>query len=565
MNDVPLTSEKRHAVEALARTWLGERTSAEHILEGKPGEEFHPAWIPEHTSSTCYITAKHALNLKSPAIGMAGDWHSAGWWFPLHNDNDHARTAFMSNGRLYADACAETAEVLGERGLVDARDALQRLGHPAGSRPEKVWAATHVRAIVDYAWKECRSLLEDGRWEILLEARDPTQIRRWIATKEQWVELHAMAKEMGEVKSQTEAMHNAWEDWRAHQCPSAHYNAPVEYGGSRRWSDGWSKSMESETDRRRLAPIKATAKEEEQFELIVALARAVSETLEEMNIPHAMKGGSALKISKGLTRPSTDVDFEIEGSCNPEEVIRKAFEKLDEWEEVKVPRQLTMGIDTEIHAKRKRSDKVVETKLDLVPVGMFDGEDKTIPRDQTELIQGIRVWKFEELAERKLRTLVGKRPRREARDVYDAAYLTENHPEVIKERTWDKLGEWNQATLKSEQEKKRWKEIFQEDEIMQKASAEEALRSMTLSLLDRTRAKKAATMAALSQMQPAESRQRNQEGEGVRHTRVTGIQSNEAARAEEGEQHATSRERDRDGTGARAVKRKRGGHGGYGE
>ena len=163
---------------------------------------------------------------------MSGDWHQSGWRFPLDNDNDDARTAFMSNGEIYADACADTIEVFAERELADAREALLRLGHPAGGRPEKVWSATHVRAIIEYAWEACLSLQITSDWHRLARMCEPTQVARWIGTLEQWIELQAMAQALGEAKSRDKAMHNAWENWRLRQCPNAHYNWP-----ERRWTD----------------------------------------------------------------------------------------------------------------------------------------------------------------------------------------------------------------------------------------------------------------------------------------------------------------------------------------
>ena len=222
----PALERKRADVDALARKALGARADAEHILSDVPKHRCHPKWIPEHTSAQCYITAKSALNLRSPAVGTSGDWHQSGWRFPLDNDNDDARTAFMSNGEIYAGACADTIEVFAQRELADAREALLKLRHPAGGRAKKVWSATHVRAIIEYAWEACLSLQRTGDWHRLLRMCDPTQVARWIATQEQWRELHAMAQALGSAKSRDNAMHQAWEEWRTRQCPGAHYDNP---------------------------------------------------------------------------------------------------------------------------------------------------------------------------------------------------------------------------------------------------------------------------------------------------------------------------------------------------
>ena len=246
-----------------------------------------------------------------------------------------------------------------------------------------------------------------------------------------------------------------------------------------------------------LAEIKPTHEESELFELILALSKAVSETLEEMGIRHAMKGGSALKIALRLGRPSTDIDFEISEGCNPEEVIRSAFDKLPGWEESSTPRQLSMGIaiSTPIDAKRTGSQNIISTKLDLVPTGRFDTSDRPIRMEDTIMVQGIRFFKFEQLAERKLRTLVGKQTREEARDVYDAAFLMENHPRTISEETWLNLERWHQSIVENAHARQAWSERFGRDDIMQRASLENTLTSMAASLAAKAREREASNLA----------------------------------------------------------------------
>lgn len=229
------TRAKIEEVERLARTIRGACTEHEHVLNGNEGEEFHPSWIPEHTSPTCYVTAMSALNLRSPETGPAGDWHQDGWRCPVHIDLDRARTPAMSTDEQHEGACTHTIEVFGERELADSRQALRDLRHPAGDRTEKVWTATHVRATIEHAWQICL-WLQKHQCEIekgLLQMCDPTEVARWLETKEQWLTFHAMAEALGNAKAETATIRKGWEEWRLRQCPLAHYSEP-----HRRW-EGW--------------------------------------------------------------------------------------------------------------------------------------------------------------------------------------------------------------------------------------------------------------------------------------------------------------------------------------
>ena len=95
------------------------------------------------TTAREHITGFAALNVPH-TWRLGGDWHDA--WFsirptriPPEQITDEARF-----GRLL--------DRLGRGGLRDARPGLALLNHPGRHWPEKVWTATHERAVVEMAW-----------------------------------------------------------------------------------------------------------------------------------------------------------------------------------------------------------------------------------------------------------------------------------------------------------------------------------------------------------------------------------------------------------------------------
>ena len=120
----------------------GERMNRERSASERAAAEGVPVeMVP--TTARKHLTGFAALNIPH-AWRLGGDWHEA--WFAVEPTrvSPHHLTDERRFGRLL--------DRLGQSGLRDARPGLARIGHPAGNWPEKVWAATHERAVIEMAW-----------------------------------------------------------------------------------------------------------------------------------------------------------------------------------------------------------------------------------------------------------------------------------------------------------------------------------------------------------------------------------------------------------------------------
>ena len=195
----------------------------EHVESRESSAVFHPVWIPR-TSTLCYLTGQHALNLKGPGIGGPGDWHRACWWCPVDNVPWGCHHAITSDTVTYRDRTRVLALWLGDEELADARPALARIGHPAGTRDELVHCASHIRAIIELAWG--RLDRASGDPELLLSVVDPWTVSKWIRASAHWERLHALARRVRDELVDSAEARKAWEHWRRHQCPEGCFTRP---------------------------------------------------------------------------------------------------------------------------------------------------------------------------------------------------------------------------------------------------------------------------------------------------------------------------------------------------
>ena len=86
-----------------------------------------------------YITAMDALNL---TLGPGGDWHQTRWRPP-------AGTGASTRTPHTESLCRLGTALWGRQGLIDARPALQIIGHPAAERTPPVWCACYARAVAE--------------------------------------------------------------------------------------------------------------------------------------------------------------------------------------------------------------------------------------------------------------------------------------------------------------------------------------------------------------------------------------------------------------------------------
>ncbi len=173
--------------------------SEQAAVEGVP-VEMVPTTAREHITGFAALNIPHAWRL-------SGDWHEA--WFDV-------KPTRVSPYHITDERCfGRLLDRLGRGGLRDARPGLALLGHPAQNWPEKVWAATHERAVIEMAWARLERMA--GRdIPIGLPPIDHYDFCRILPHPDQWVRVRWWAWRLRRVLTPTElAIWNEWEkEWR---------------------------------------------------------------------------------------------------------------------------------------------------------------------------------------------------------------------------------------------------------------------------------------------------------------------------------------------------------------
>ena len=159
----------------------------------------------ENNSQRNYITATSALNLLDNDFPGGGDWHSAGWCFPTAGVDPALRDC--RHAQVEGEYYHETWQVLGAQQVVDVRQPLRLLGHPAGNRRHPVWGARHPRAIIDHAWNWLSR--SDGE---LSRHVTPYEVARWLQDEQQLADIVQMANRL--VGRVPVAQLDRWLAWR---------------------------------------------------------------------------------------------------------------------------------------------------------------------------------------------------------------------------------------------------------------------------------------------------------------------------------------------------------------
>ncbi len=160
--------------------------SAQAAVEGVP-VEMVPTTAREHITGFAALNIPHAWRL-------SGDWHEA--WFDIKPTR--VSPCHIINERRFG----RLLDRLGRGGLRDSRPGLALLGHPARNWPEKVWAATHERAVIEMAWARLERLA--GRdIPIGLPAIDHYDFCRILPHPDQWVRVRWWAWRLRRVPTPT--------------------------------------------------------------------------------------------------------------------------------------------------------------------------------------------------------------------------------------------------------------------------------------------------------------------------------------------------------------------------
>ena len=128
---------------------------------------------------------------------------------------------------------------------------------------------------------------------------------------------------------------------------------------------------------------------------------------------------------------------------------------------------------------RQRPD---DTRL-LKPIpatGREEARMDVVASHNVVLCHGFRTFTIEAIAESRLNTLVGDRPRERAPDLYDAAWLVEEHLDSIAPE--HRLAMWQLVTGSILEDSDEWTALFRADDIMSRSSLDEVWESLDANL-----------------------------------------------------------------------------------
>ena len=171
------------------------------------------------------------------------------------------------------------------------------------------------------------------------------------------------------------------------------------------------------------------------------LAAAFQALMDEARNPCALKGGTALRFQAGLSRPSTDLDFEGDRPVNVRKALVKAVAAATPGEPYHIGWDL-LWRGTVAMTLRDPEFGRIRIGVDYRKTGTRSGMPEKVPLDRCERVRGINIYQPSELVSRKLHTIVGERPRQKARDIYDAAWIVSERPHLLGQADAAKLQQW---------------------------------------------------------------------------------------------------------------------------
>ena len=192
-------------------------------------------------------------------------------------------------------------------------------------------------------------------------------------------------------------------------------------------------------------PIPFTNAEVRREAFLWRLAAAWQEQMTILRNPCALKGGTGLRFQAQLPRPSTDLDFEGDGRIRFRETLTKAATAAAGAQAHRVgPNYLWKGTAT-VRVLDATAGWLNGT-VDYRRTGSRSGMPDRVPLDRCEQVRGIIIYTARELVTRKLQTVIGKRARQKARDIYDAAWIVSERPDLVGPADAKKLQQWVETT-----------------------------------------------------------------------------------------------------------------------
>lgn len=137
--------------------------------------------IPQ-TTPTHYITGKPALNLQAPE-GTSGDWHFFAVFYDVENTGETLPLTLAGEGEFI-----NTNQIFGQYGIYECSAIMREAGLYISDEITAVYAANHLRAILDLIY---RSLIKHHEVIALDGATED-----WLDTEEQKAEVLHKAIEM---------------------------------------------------------------------------------------------------------------------------------------------------------------------------------------------------------------------------------------------------------------------------------------------------------------------------------------------------------------------------------
>ena len=222
-------------------------------------------------------------------------------------------------------------------------------------------------------------------------------------------------------------------------------------------------------------PIPFTAAELRREAFLWRLAAAFQALMDEARNPCALKGGTALRFQAELSRPSTDLDFEGNQPISVRKTLVKAVAAAEPQGSYHIGRDFlwrgTVGMTLQ---GSEAGD--VRCAVDYRKTGSRPGMPAQIPLEHCERVRGINIYTPRELVSRKLHTIVGLQPRQLARDIYDAAWIVSERPDLLQQADATRLRRWIEDVTPRRRE--QLQNRLQQEELTARVSANDVWQAL---------------------------------------------------------------------------------------
>ena len=185
-----------------------------------------------------------------------------------------------------------------------------------------------------------------------------------------------------------------------------------------------------------------TESEHRRENILKRIGAAVQAEMDRRGNPCALKGGTALRFTLGLPRPSTDLDFEGDHGVNIRKALTKALATAFPSDRYWIGHDPFWRGTVRVRIWDGRHAGWLDATVDYRRTGSRANMPAKVPLDRCERLHGMNIYAGPELVHRKLATMVGERPRRAARDIYDTGWIATEHPELIGPEDAEKLQSW---------------------------------------------------------------------------------------------------------------------------